>query len=334
MDSISDEKDTEEQNSTFVLPNDVSSHILPRLPQMDIHNATVESRSFYNIIRENYHLSDGEKLHGFSITHGKNERYPFLLHMTFKSVSGEDSRVNIHDHEKVINIESVGQLTAFLRMFDMKSLDHLYVLGADNLDIFSVLEELFEIGSNIRDLHISKLEEKDFASFRIFIDKFSSIKWLAIYDICASSKGTEYVNSLLSLSSFSTIKSFTIRESPGTKILSADMVINIFRKNPNMMSLGIGSWNIEFLKNLFKKFFTMDQTRKKEDECNYCEIHLNLFYEGEFKRLHDILRSDLSDLENVEEVAMPYSGSALFESVMDCKYCLRNKHKIKRCIMM
>uniref|UniRef100_A0A0N5BEZ2 F-box/LRR-repeat protein n=1 Tax=Strongyloides papillosus TaxID=174720 RepID=A0A0N5BEZ2_STREA len=140
----------------------------------------------------------------------------------------------------------------------------LFVPVVDSLDIFDILNRSSQIGAHIRCLKISNLAEKDFESFIIFIEKFSSVEVLYIEHICSISTEIKNVYFLLSLSSLNNIRSFAISEFRETKILSADMIIKLIEKNSEIRSMYIGSWNIYFFESLFKKYLTIEQPCKME----------------------------------------------------------------------
>uniref|UniRef100_A0A0N5C0L5 F-box protein n=1 Tax=Strongyloides papillosus TaxID=174720 RepID=A0A0N5C0L5_STREA len=106
----------------------------------------------------------------------------------------------------------------------------------------------------------------------------------------------------------------------------------LLENNPGMKFLDIGSWSIRFLDSVSKEHFTVYRPCKIESGCGYNEIELVLHFGGNFKRLYRILRNDLSEFENVKDVTCsPNFGDELkFELNVDCKYCLKRRHQIKR----
>uniref|UniRef100_A0A0N5CGU0 F-box domain-containing protein n=1 Tax=Strongyloides papillosus TaxID=174720 RepID=A0A0N5CGU0_STREA len=261
--------------------------------------------------------------------------------MTFRSVRDENSHVIQNRYnEKSAYFECDQDLSRFLKMSDMRDLDYLHVSGiSDNMNIFGILNRSFQIGTKTGVLSISKLSNKDCPSFRTFIRKFLSVKEIVIRHICAPLMGSEDVCSLLSsLSSLNTIEYIKIFECHNTIILSADFVVNLLKNNPNIMYLDIGSSNIEFSESILKEFFTMEQPHIMENECNNNEITLALYFGGELKKIHDILRKDLSKIENVmkevtSNVLFPEEYK-VYVSKLDCKYCLKNRHKIMRRVVV
>uniref|UniRef100_A0A0N5CCW0 F-box domain-containing protein n=1 Tax=Strongyloides papillosus TaxID=174720 RepID=A0A0N5CCW0_STREA len=339
MDSDSDEKYSEAESNIFVLPNDVFSLILPKLSRKDILNLRCVSRSFYNIIHENYHLLNKERIYLISIEYDENdESNPLRLEIFLDNMANRTfGSLSIFVHWvivlKTINIQNSEELSRFLKIFDLRNFHSLKVRAADNINIFAILNKSFETGTNIETLLIQKLKEKDFESFRTFVEKLSSVRSLSIEHICAPSTRPRDVYSLLSLSSLNTIKDFDISECDGTKILSSDIVAKLFRNNPDIEFLTIRSMNIEFLESVFKEFFTVEQPRKMESECNFSEIDLNIYFNGEFEYLIDILRNDLSELDNVMEITKTLASSE-FKSDADCKNCRNKKHKITRYVYL
>uniref|UniRef100_A0A0N5BHZ7 Group-specific protein n=1 Tax=Strongyloides papillosus TaxID=174720 RepID=A0A0N5BHZ7_STREA len=82
----------------------------------------------------------------------------------------------------------------------------------------------------------------------------------------------------------------------------------------------------------------MEQPRIMENECDNNEIILALYFGGGVKQLHDILRKDLSKIENVmkeviSNVLFPEEYK-VYVSKLDCKYCLKNRHKIMRRVVV
>uniref|UniRef100_A0A0N5BPJ7 F-box domain-containing protein n=1 Tax=Strongyloides papillosus TaxID=174720 RepID=A0A0N5BPJ7_STREA len=338
IDSSTEEERSEVQDDTSVLSDDVLLLIFLELSWEDINNIKFVSRRFYGIVNRNYHRLERRRVRRVSIEYDKNSgSHPFHVLMAFHGV---DLPEVLRDfYTKATSFQSVEELTGFLKMLDMKNLDEFIAPFADNLDIFSILERVFEIGTNINKLVIPELMEKDFESFKTLIEKLSSIETFIIEHICSASTEEKDVYSLLSLSSLNNIQYFQIGECNKTKILSGDIVAKLLRNNLNIETLSIGSMNTEFLKSAFKKFFTADQPRKMESECHHYELNLFLSVRGEFENLHDILSNDIGELENVEEVDVPddsYDSDvpelAVFESIADCKNCPKNRHTIRRCV--
>uniref|UniRef100_A0A0K0F626 F-box domain-containing protein n=1 Tax=Strongyloides venezuelensis TaxID=75913 RepID=A0A0K0F626_STRVS len=337
MDSSTEEERTQVQDYTSILSDDILFHIFLELSWKEINTIKLVSRRFYGIVNGNYYRLERRRVRRVSIEYDKNsDSHPFYIMMAFY---GRELPEILGDfYTKVTYFQSVEELTSFLKMFYMKDLEEFIAPAAYNLGIFSILERVFQIGTNINKFVIPDLLEKDFESFQIFIEKLSSIKTFIIGHICSNSTETKDVYSLLSLSSFNDIQYFQISECNKTKILSADIVAKLIRNNPNIETLSIGSMNTEFLKSALRKFFTVDQPLKMESECRYYEINLVLSISSEFENLHDILRNDLSELENVEELDVPddsYDSDvpefAVFESIADCKNFPENKHTIRRC---
>uniref|UniRef100_A0A0N5BEZ1 F-box domain-containing protein n=1 Tax=Strongyloides papillosus TaxID=174720 RepID=A0A0N5BEZ1_STREA len=332
MDSGPEEERSEEQDYTPILSDDALLLIFSELNWKDILNVKLVSRRFYGIIHGNYHRLKRRDVSTISIKYGRNRiRYPFYLNLAFHDTVDEDfpELLNI-PYTKTINIQSVEELPALLKVFDMRKLDKLYVLVDVNPDIFRILGDFLQVGTKIKILKILKLAEKDFDSFKTFTGKFSSVKSLNIEHICASLTETKEVCPLLSsLTSFNTIETSCIYECSSTKILSAGMVTELLRRNPHLDYLNIGTGNIEFVRSLFKGYFTVEQPRKMENECRYNVIYLNIYFNGEYELLLDILKSSLSEIGNVVKVCSDPEG-VTFESEVDCKYCFKNKHGILR----
>uniref|UniRef100_A0A0K0G319 F-box domain-containing protein n=1 Tax=Strongyloides venezuelensis TaxID=75913 RepID=A0A0K0G319_STRVS len=331
-------------DNTSVLPDNIMVKILSELPWEDINTVKLISRRFYGIVHQNYRRLERRKVQKFLIKYNKyRKNYPFHLEITLKNAENGSSPEIPICLGKIRNFKSIEELIDFLKMFDMRDLEQFVVPVIDNIDIFIILERLFQIGTNIKTLIIPKIEEKDFRSFRRFIRKLVSVNWFFIGHLCAPSSGARDVYSLLSLSSINNIKDFYISECNKTKILSDDFVSKLLRNYPNIQSLLFESTNIEFLKSAFKEFFTVNQPRQMESECNSCEIFLELYFCGPAEHLHNIFRNYLNELENVEEIDIQnYSYDtdveehdkvdeiAVFESYRDCKNCLNNRHAIRK----
>uniref|UniRef100_A0A0N5C0L4 F-box domain-containing protein n=1 Tax=Strongyloides papillosus TaxID=174720 RepID=A0A0N5C0L4_STREA len=333
-----EEERSEEQDYTPLLSDDAIFLILSELSWKDILNVKLVSRRFYGIIHEKYQQLNRRTVHGILIKYNKNYKsYPIRLDIIFDSVIDGDSRIiPFSYHRKIINIQSGEELSKLLKMFDLKNFNYLVVPATDDFDIFDIMGKSFQIGTKISALTISKVAEKDFRSFRVFIEKFSSIKNLCIEHICSPSTEAKDIYLDLSLSSLDTIEHFCISECNATKILSVDMVTKLLERNLNLKSLDIGTWDIEFIESLFKKFFTMEQPCKTVNKCDYGEINLSLFFRGEFEHLCEILRNDLNQLEDVEEIEdtlFPWEG-VVFESSVYYKYCLKDKNGITRCVRL
>uniref|UniRef100_A0A0K0FGD3 F-box domain-containing protein n=1 Tax=Strongyloides venezuelensis TaxID=75913 RepID=A0A0K0FGD3_STRVS len=335
MDSDSDEKGTEEESNIFVLSDALLVRILAELSWKDILNVKLVSRSFYNFIHENYHQLTRRNVHIVQTFYWEKDLFNFRI-MSGRVIE-EDSRVNPpFDYDKYIEKQSDEEVSRIFKMFDMRTLDTFNIPFVDDLDTFGIFNRYFQKGTNIGDLRITKLSEKNFTNFRMFLDKISSIKKLEIEHMCFPLTETKDVYSLLPISSLGTIETFVIFECPETRILSADIVTNFFRDNPNMKCLEVGSMNIEFLRSVFKEYFTMDQTRRMDGKCDFRKISLNLYCGGEFEHLRDILRNDLNKLKNVEEVyerMFPYEH-VIFGSVIDCKYCHNDMHVIVKYVAL
>uniref|UniRef100_A0A0N5BT49 F-box domain-containing protein n=1 Tax=Strongyloides papillosus TaxID=174720 RepID=A0A0N5BT49_STREA len=346
MDSSSNEKHSEQQNGIFILPDNLIIRILSELSWKDILNVRRVSRSFSNFIYENYHLLDRRKLRGVSIECDENcEGCPFSVAITYDAVARFMVWVPLHSQfpKKTINFQNDEEMSIFFKMFDMKNLYNLTIPVVDNIDIFDILTRSLQIGTKITFLNVYRVAEKDFKSFRKFVGKFPRISDLSIYHLCFPSTKAKDVQSLLPSSSFRKIKSFSIKECHRTKILSADFFTKLFRNSPKIEKFSIGSGNIEFLKSVFKQYFTVEQSRRLKDRYCYKEIRLELILNGKFKNLRnrferlciDITNCS-SELENVEEVGYKVRTMEWvdFKYIMDCKYCLEDRHKVKRIVTL
>uniref|UniRef100_A0A0N5CCV4 F-box domain-containing protein n=1 Tax=Strongyloides papillosus TaxID=174720 RepID=A0A0N5CCV4_STREA len=344
MDSSSDEKLSEAQNGIFTLPDDVFSLILPRLSWKDIRRLKRTSRGFYNVIHRNYHLINKRSVCCVQIKYDEDdERHPLILRMGFRSERRGDARVISHLYDEVVVLPTISILLNFffqktihiqngeelyrcLKMFDMRDLALLYVPVADNIDIFGILNKPFQKGTKIKSLEIAKLEEKDFTSFRTFVEKLSLINRITIEHVCVSTTEVKDIDWLLPLSSFTSFEYFYIFECHETRILTTDMFVKLLRNNPSLTFLRIGSVNIELLKNVFKEYFKVEQPRRTNNKCGSSEMSLGLYFDGEIEHLSGILRNCLSELENVEEA---YECWVVHHHVV-FGYSCSDKHEIKR----
>uniref|UniRef100_A0A0K0G320 F-box domain-containing protein n=1 Tax=Strongyloides venezuelensis TaxID=75913 RepID=A0A0K0G320_STRVS len=318
MNSISDEKSIEEQNNIFVLPDGLLVRILSELSWKDILNIKLVSRSFYNFIHENYHQLNRRETFEFEIRHNKYcRRYPFHLRRLGKFPS----------REKKVKIRSSKELSRYIKVFDTRNLWKLDVYVPDSLDIFDIMNRSFQAGTKICFLIIPKVVEKDFRSFRKFINKISSVKSLYIERIGTPSTEAKDVPSFLSLSTLNTTNYYGFSNCDVTKILSADVVNKFLKREINTVT--IGTKNIEFVTSVFKEYFTVKQPHKMKNECSCNKISFHLFFGGNFLHLRNTLKNYLCEFGNVKEV-INISDFIIFESIVDCKYCLKNRHTIKR----
>uniref|UniRef100_A0A0K0G317 F-box domain-containing protein n=1 Tax=Strongyloides venezuelensis TaxID=75913 RepID=A0A0K0G317_STRVS len=335
MDSISEEKETEEHNNIFVLPDVLLICILSKLSWREILNLRLVSRSFYNFIHENYHQLNRRKITEVYVKYEENcGSFPF--HVTFrfgKSFLLNKFLKNQLDEEfKTINIQNGEKLSYFFKMFDMTKLKILSVPAANNIDIFNILSRSFQTRIAINILVVSKVAEKDFRSFQTFIEKCSSFKSIFINHLCAPSTGHEEINSFLYWLSLINTRNFEIIECPITKVLTADTVTKLLEGNPNLKSLKINPSNIEFLEGIFKEFFMMEQPRKMNCKNDNSEIFLTIYSDMKDEHLCDSLGKDFGELKNVKNIycSIKFSYFAQFEYKSDCKYCVEDEHTITR----
>uniref|UniRef100_A0A0N5CCV8 F-box domain-containing protein n=1 Tax=Strongyloides papillosus TaxID=174720 RepID=A0A0N5CCV8_STREA len=337
IDYSMEEECSKEQDYTPILSDDALLLILSELSWKDILNVKLLSRRFYGVIHRNNHRLERRGVVDLSIKYNGNcGEYPFFIKMGDTTVRNESSDVIQHDsYSKINRFKSCEELSSFLKMVDLRNIDKLNVPFADNHDIFGILNRSFQVGSNIGTLNILKLSEKDLKSFQTFIGKLSSVKKMFVEDICAHSTEMKDDFSLLSsLTSFNTIEYLDIFECHKTMILSADMAIDLLRRSQNIKFLVFGTGNIEFVRSVFKGFFKVEQPRKMEDECDYDEITLQIYFNGEYGLILDILRSSLSEVENVVEINNSNPEDVEFKSNVDCKYCFKNKHSISKYFLL
>uniref|UniRef100_A0A0N5BSI4 F-box domain-containing protein n=1 Tax=Strongyloides papillosus TaxID=174720 RepID=A0A0N5BSI4_STREA len=331
MDFISDGKITEEQNNIFVLPDVLLVRILSELSWKDILKIKLVSRSFYNFVHENYHQLNRREVSDVEIVYVEDsEGFPFSVDFIFARI-GSYKSTNGWDG-KAPEFESGEELSRFLKMFDMRNLKLLDLQVYGNLAIFGIINSSFQKGTKIDDLNITKLSEEDFTSFRMFLDKLLLVHDLSIRHVCCHSTEAKDVNPLSFLPFFNITKGFSIYECNETRILSTDMISNFLRKNPSVERLTIGSGNSEFIRSLFKEHFTLEQPHKMENTLSYSEISIDInFFGSEYKQLSRFLMSDLCEPENVQEVIsiQNFPERSEVESVINCKHCPKNKHKIK-----
>uniref|UniRef100_A0A0N5CGT9 F-box domain-containing protein n=1 Tax=Strongyloides papillosus TaxID=174720 RepID=A0A0N5CGT9_STREA len=324
----------EEKDYISDLPDDVLAIIFSNLSWKDILCARIVSRGFYNVINKNYHKLERRKVEDLWINYKKNsDSHPIHVKMSF--YSGDFRDVPMASNTKKTDIQDDQELLRFLKIFDMKNLGYLEVYGSCDPCIFDILNRSLPIGTNIGELFIFKLEEKSFNSFRLFVEKHSSIENLSIVNIYSSSKGVEDIYSRLSLSSLRSMKAFTNFYTAGKEVLLTDLVIKLLRMNPNIEYLNIGETNnIEFVKSILKKYFTMEQPHKMQNECGYNETTLYIKFNGMFYFLLLILREELKELGNVGECIYERGICSVFISILNCKYCLKNKHIITRRVVL
>uniref|UniRef100_A0A0K0FGD5 F-box domain-containing protein n=1 Tax=Strongyloides venezuelensis TaxID=75913 RepID=A0A0K0FGD5_STRVS len=337
MDFSIEEEYFEVKGDIYVLPDDIIVIILSKLSWEEVNIIKLVSRKFYDIVHRNYHRLERKKVDMLTIEYNEMESYPFHIDMVLKIVEFWNLRtIGLHNR-KITTFQSGEKLAGFLKMFDMRDLHECNIYVTGNIDIFSILEGIFQKGTKINMLMSPKIKEKDFISFGTFIKKLSSVKCIVIKHICPSLAGAGSVFSLLSSTSFNTIKVLEIHGCDRTKILPTDFFTNLIKINPTLRELGVGSMNIEFLESAFKEFFAMNQPHQMESECGYSKVKFFLFFEGNIKHLHNILRNNVSKLNNVAEVDISsgqdyphFLGFAKFEAHEDCKNCLNNRHKITK----
>uniref|UniRef100_A0A0N5B5D5 F-box domain-containing protein n=1 Tax=Strongyloides papillosus TaxID=174720 RepID=A0A0N5B5D5_STREA len=337
MDFSIEEEYFEVKDDTAVLPDDIMVIIFKELSLEDIKVVKQVSKRFYGIVHENYHKLERRKVHELSIEYDETDSYPFHINVTFRLIINLNSGgALISDYKRQGSFENSRELSSFLNTVDLRNIGNLDLPFADNIDIFGILNGSFQEGTNIGHMSILKLAEKDFTSFLNFIGKLSSIKGFNIAHLCSSSTEAKDFLSLLSLPSFGSIEFLGVVECPETKILSADFVTKLLEKNSSMKSLNFGSMNIELLESIFKEHFKVEQPCNMENECDYNQITVNLFYGGDIEYLCDIFRNCLNELENVEEAinSQNLRNYVEFGSNVDCKNCLEKAHKIMRIIRL
>uniref|UniRef100_A0A0N5BEZ3 F-box domain-containing protein n=1 Tax=Strongyloides papillosus TaxID=174720 RepID=A0A0N5BEZ3_STREA len=337
MDYSTVEEHSEEQDYTPVLSDDALLLILSELSWKDILNVKLVSRRFYGIIHVNYHRLPRRRVLDLSIKYnGTCGKYPFYFKMGVMTVQNGSSGVVQYDsYSRVDRFKNDEELSSSLKMVDLRNLDKFNVPVADNIDIFSILNRSFQVGTKIGVLNIPKLSDKDLKSFQTFVEKLSSVKEIVVNEICAHSTEAKDVSKLLSsLASFNTIEKFHIHECSSTKILSAGIIIELLRRNPDIKSLSIGTGNIEFARSIFEGFFRMEQQSNVKNECLYNKITVQIYFSGEYGLLIDTLRNSLSELENVIKDIHSTPEYVQFDSIVDCKYCFENKHGISKCFFV
>uniref|UniRef100_A0A0K0FZN6 FTH domain-containing protein n=1 Tax=Strongyloides venezuelensis TaxID=75913 RepID=A0A0K0FZN6_STRVS len=151
-----------------------------------------------------------------------------------------------------------------------------------------------------------------------------------ILHVCCHSTESKDVNPVSILQSFNITRSLLIYECNETRILTSDIVDNFLRRNLSVQRLTIGSGNSEFIRNLFKEDFAMDQPHKMENKLWCSKISLQ-FFGNEYKQLSRILMNDLYERENVQEVIsiQNFPENSEIESVINCRHCPKDKHKIE-----
>uniref|UniRef100_A0A0K0FVK7 DUF4371 domain-containing protein n=1 Tax=Strongyloides venezuelensis TaxID=75913 RepID=A0A0K0FVK7_STRVS len=168
------------------------------------------------------------------------DNHLFHLEMTFYSVQDENLDVIPRYYKKTTNIQSGEEFSRFMNVFDINNLVSLFVLIVDSFDIFDILNRSSQIRVHIHCLKISKVAEKYFKSFIIFIEKFLSVEVLYIEHICSTSTEMKDAYLFLFLSSLYNINSFAISECCETKVLTIDMIVKLIEKNPEIGSMDIG----------------------------------------------------------------------------------------------
>uniref|UniRef100_A0A0N5CCV7 F-box domain-containing protein n=1 Tax=Strongyloides papillosus TaxID=174720 RepID=A0A0N5CCV7_STREA len=333
MDFTIEDEYFEVKDDTSVLPDNVLAIILSKLSWKDILSAKLVSRRFYSIIHGNCQKLRRRRMESLMVEYNENhETSPFNIKMHLESGIKTYSLFYSSYYKEITNIQSDEELSSTLKLFDMRNLAKLHVPVADNLDIFGILNRSFQTGTKIDELIIFKLAEKDFSSFRTFVEKLSSVRSLSIEHICAPSTEAKDIFSLLSLSSFNTLNNFTIYECSKSKVLSGDIVAKLIRGNPNLFILEVGPMDVKNSRSILKSFVITEQPHRMKYEYERADTLLVLYYGGDFKQLGDIFRNDFNELEDIEKINESYfsENSADLEFNVDCRYCLNNNHKFTR----
>uniref|UniRef100_A0A0N5CCV9 F-box domain-containing protein n=1 Tax=Strongyloides papillosus TaxID=174720 RepID=A0A0N5CCV9_STREA len=332
MDSNTDEKRSETENYIFILPDVLLVRILSELSWKDILNVRAVSRSFYNFIYENYYQLNRREVYQVRIFYAKDfESCPFELDLKFDSIRNYKS-TNSNSWVKSIGIQSDEKLSSLLKIFDMRNLEYLSMEVDCNIDIFGIINRSFQEGTKIEDLIIYGLSEKNLTSFKTFIDKLLLVEDFSILNICYHSTESKDVNPLSFIQSLNITRSFLLYECNETRILSTDMVNNFLRRNPSVERFTIGSGNSEFMRNLFKEHFMLEQPHTIDNNLSCKKLRIRLeFYVSEYKQLSNILENDLYERENVQEVIsiQNFPEYSKIESVIYCRHCPKDKHKIE-----
>uniref|UniRef100_A0A0N5CCV5 F-box domain-containing protein n=1 Tax=Strongyloides papillosus TaxID=174720 RepID=A0A0N5CCV5_STREA len=329
-----EEGDSEVQYDMSVLPDEVIGIILSKLSWKDINKVKFVSKKLYGMIHKNYHKLERKKVQELSIRYyGDCRRYPFFIKigvMAWENVGSDVPRYG--PRTRIERFKNGEELSNFLKTADLRCLNKLNIPAARNIDIFTILNKSFQEGTNINTLNIVKLLEENLNSFQTFIGKLSSVREIVIKRVCFHSAGSEdnclLLSSLLLLNG---IERLSINECRKTNFLTADMVTRLFKNKLNLVSLNIETRSVEFVENVFKEFFKMEQPRKRDNKCDCNRVFLTIYFNGEYELLLDILRSNLNEVESVvEETDTSTPEDVSFASNVDCKYCLRNKHIFSR----
>uniref|UniRef100_A0A0K0FZN5 F-box domain-containing protein n=1 Tax=Strongyloides venezuelensis TaxID=75913 RepID=A0A0K0FZN5_STRVS len=329
MDSDSNDNPSEARNDIFILPDVLLVRILSELSWEDILKLKLVSRSFYNFIHENYHQLNRREVSKVNILHDVDSKGCLCkVDLNFTNIQNNE-RTN-YPYGKSIDVGSSEELSRLLKIYDMRDLDYLSMAARDNIDIFGIINRSFQEGTKIGDLVIYELSEKNFTSFQTFINKLLLVKDFSILNICCHSTESKDVNPVSFLQSFNITRSLLIYECNETRILTSDIVDNFLRKNPSVQRLTIGSGNSEFIRNLFKEDFALDQPHKMENKLWCSKISLQ-FFGNEYKQLSRILMNDLYERENVQKVIsiQNFPENSEIESVINCRHCPKDKHKIE-----
>uniref|UniRef100_A0A0K0FGD6 F-box domain-containing protein n=1 Tax=Strongyloides venezuelensis TaxID=75913 RepID=A0A0K0FGD6_STRVS len=273
----------------------------------------------------------GKKVYRLRITYDiKNGNPTFLLELVFSRLEDNDQRRRPYDD--LIGIEGSEKFSRYPKLIDLRNLELLEVPSAYSFNIFDILNRSFQNGTNIEYLRVTKLVEKDFKSFQKFIEKLSSLNFLFIKHLCSPFTETKNDYSLFSLSSLNTLYHLLIFECQKTNILSSDIVTELLRKNPNLDCLEFGSMNVSFLRGVFRNFLITEKTRKTNGKCGNSDMHVNLMYSGKQEDLLNILMDDINKLRNLKKLNVTFDHQTVphFQSNVDCKYCLKDRHKITK----
>uniref|UniRef100_A0A0K0EW19 F-box domain-containing protein n=1 Tax=Strongyloides venezuelensis TaxID=75913 RepID=A0A0K0EW19_STRVS len=319
--NIVSEDSSKKLNIWSYLPNEMYVKIFSYIPLIYLCNVKMVCKKFNLIVENNNNQMLKMVANEVQVFNSKKKKHLLKLHVKFiKSLN--ECNTPIYKKYKC-NIRSRKEFIGRMRMFNLTNIQYLNITKCDKVEIFELLNECMKVNSNIYQMSIERLDDKNILYFKNFLKKFKSIKFLQIPHICTKIQAYEDY-SYLQLLNIHDFENICLWECQNTRFLNSKFILDLYKNNPNLNYVRIHSNNNDLIKDIGVNFFSR-QELNNDVMCNHTKMELVLDIRCDITELlntiKNVYRSENNSNIRERQTIICY-GNAFIKVEKLCQICL------------
>uniref|UniRef100_A0A0N5BMV5 F-box domain-containing protein n=1 Tax=Strongyloides papillosus TaxID=174720 RepID=A0A0N5BMV5_STREA len=323
MMNIVSEDSSKKLNIWSYLPNEVYAKIFSYIPLIYLCNVKMVCKKFNLIIENNNNQMLKMVANEVQVFNSKKKKHLLKLHVKFiKSLN--ECNTPIYKKFKC-NIRSRKEFIGRMRMFNLANIHYLNITKCDKVEIFGLLNECMKVNSDIYQMSIERLDDKNILYFKNFIKKFKSIKFLQIPHICTNIQAYENY-SYLQLLNIHDFENICLWECQNTRFLNSKFILDLYKNNPNLNYVRIHSNNKNLIREIGVNFFSR-QELNNDVVCNHTKMELVLDIRYDITELLNTIKNAYRNGSNGnirERQTIICYGNVFIKVEKLCQICLNH----------